>query len=303
MKLLLKITLLLLSIHTYSQAGLKITPAIQITKKKFLIITPEKNNMMELKIEGSSVKPKWLFDKNDLDISEGENGVYSIYFRSEKKESQIILEIGNEKSVLFIEKSDYKSSAHMAVRTYYGPYQYRTTLMKKVTPTKWSVNLLIDDGLNKFAFERGGLLLIDANADGELEESYSRDDLKKISFPNDFGLFSVTIDIEKNQYEVQQILNIRFICKDVHTNKAEEVFITGNIPELGNWRPEFAVKLNKVGTSKKYHTLLAGVKYQKDIQWKCLKKDNRRNVTWSQSKNKTIHVNKKSISLKSISLF
>lgn len=85
------------------------------------------------------------------------------------------------------------------------------------------------------------------------------------------GRYQVTFNELTNQYTVKKLVNVNFNCYNGYTTLGQSVYITGNIPELGDWSPANAVKLNP--TSYPTWTGALALPTNTNIEWKCIKRD------------------------------
>ncbi|WGL61256.1 glycoside hydrolase family 31 protein [Pigmentibacter sp. JX0631] len=76
-----------------------------------------------------------------------------------------------------------------------------------------------------------------------------------------------------------------FSCLNAQTNIGESIYIVGNIPELGNWNIENAIKLNPVDYPN-WNVYLPNIPSNtKNIEWKCVKKKDNKILQWQQGTN------------------
>ncbi len=114
---------------------------------------------------------------------------------------------------------------------------------------------------------------------------------------------SKTIDVSFSNGVAQTSIN--FVCDNGWTNLGEDIYVTGNIPELGGWNPNQGIKLspsvykeyiynppsnhNGPGPSEPVWTeLIHGLPVNTQVQWKCIKKLNNGFYLWQPGSNSTI---------------
>lgn len=92
------------------------------------------------------------------------------------------------------------------------------------------------------------------------------------------GIYDVTFD-EKNPakpdfklVEVPLAVSAKFICDNGHTTFGTGVYVLGNIPELGDWRAEKAVRLNPDGPYPRWTGIIQNLPGNTHIEWKCVKR-------------------------------
>ncbi len=75
---------------------------------------------------------------------------------------------------------------------------------------------------------------------------------------------------------------LTFICADGHTRWGQNVYAVGDLPALGEWNPEQAVKLSP----EDYPTWRAAIEIPEDraFEWKCIKRDGSE-VVWQEGAN------------------
>lgn len=78
-------------------------------------------------------------------------------------------------------------------------------------------------------------------------------------------------------------VDVSFTCYNATTYWGQNVYVVGNIPELGSWNPAQAILLN----SSAYPTWSGTIALpaSTSIQWKCIKKDGNGNVVWQSGSN------------------
>jgi alpha-glucosidase len=67
-------------------------------------------------------------------------------------------------------------------------------------------------------------------------------------------------------------ISARFICDGGHTTFGTSVYALGNVPELGRWKAEKAVKLNPDGPYPRWTGMLNNLPGNTHIEWKCVKR-------------------------------
>lgn len=100
--------------------------------------------------------------------------------------------------------------------------------------------------------------------------------------------------------------SVNFICDAGFTEVGQSMYIAGNLPELGNWDPAKAVKLDPnvyydyisgkhvdgVGPTEPIWTgVVSSLPVTTDVEWKCLRRDesfNPNTVTWQADSNNTV---------------
>lgn len=92
-----------------------------------------------------------------------------------------------------------------------------------------------------------------------------------ISLTQGAGRYKVTFNDQTNQYTIKKLINVNFNCYNGYTTLGQSVYITGNIPELGNWSPANAVKLSP--TSYPTWTGSLALPSNTAVEWKCIKRD------------------------------
>jgi len=114
--------------------------------------------------------------------------------------------------------------------------------------------------------------------------------------------------------------SVHFVCDNGWTNLGEEIYIVGNIAELGNWDPGKAVKLepniyyeyiynpphnhNGPGPkTPKWTELVLNLPANTNIEWKCIKRLNTGNWQWEQGSNNKITTKSSGFSGTSIGAF
>ena len=96
------------------------------------------------------------------------------------------------------------------------------------------------------------------------------------------GLFEVTFDEDKPAQAAFMPLDtspgvcpgvsLEFICENGHTVSRTSVYVVGSIPELGNWNPEKAIKLEPNGPYPTWKGVISGLPDKTRIEWKCIKR-------------------------------
>lgn len=85
------------------------------------------------------------------------------------------------------------------------------------------------------------------------------------------GRYKITFNDQTNQYTVKKLASVNMSCYNGYTTAGQSVYVIGNIPELGNWSPANAVKLNP--TSYPSWTGALDLPTNTAIEWKCIKRD------------------------------
>jgi len=80
---------------------------------------------------------------------------------------------------------------------------------------------------------------------------------------------------------------VTFECKNGNAVSGQAVYVVGSIPELGNWNPAKAVKLNPDGPYPTWTVVIKNLPPSKTVEWKCIKRpENADNpVVWQQNPN------------------
>lgn len=89
--------------------------------------------------------------------------------------------------------------------------------------------------------------------------------------------------------DADPLIPVTFTINNATTNWGENVYITGNCEELGNWNPEKAVG-PAVCPNYPIWTLTAYLPAGTNIEFKAIKKDANGNVTWQDGGNRTYSV-------------
>jgi len=97
-------------------------------------------------------------------------------------------------------------------------------------------------------------------------------------FPVEGGSMSVWVGASPERAPGE----VTFICRNGHTHWGQNVFVVGDLPELGAWDPASAVKLSPDG----YPTWQGGIEVPegRPFQWKCIKKDGNV-IVWQEGPN------------------
>ncbi|GAA0662427.1 alpha-amylase family glycosyl hydrolase [Natronoarchaeum mannanilyticum] len=84
-------------------------------------------------------------------------------------------------------------------------------------------------------------------------------------------------------------VSVRFVCQDAETELGENVYVVGNVPELGNWDADKAVGpfFNKVIYEYPDWYQDISVPADTELEFKFIKKDGDGNVTWESGDNHT----------------
>lgn len=87
------------------------------------------------------------------------------------------------------------------------------------------------------------------------------------------GLHStaVTKTVSVSLEEVTASSSALFVCENAVTDLGTSVYIVGNIPELGRWKPSKAIKLDAIEYPN-WSKLVRHLPTNKKIEWKCLKR-------------------------------
>eukprot|EP00178_Gracilaria_changii_P000001 TRINITY_DN0_c0_g1_i1.p1 TRINITY_DN0_c0_g1~~TRINITY_DN0_c0_g1_i1.p1 ORF type:complete len:610 (-),score=99.54 TRINITY_DN0_c0_g1_i1:501-2330(-) len=72
--------------------------------------------------------------------------------------------------------------------------------------------------------------------------------------------------------KVDEVVSVRFTCRNAMVRSGQSVFATGSVDELGRWDVAKGVKLSAEGAS--VWSGLIEVGYGKRVEWKCVKRDN-----------------------------
>jgi glycosidase len=112
------------------------------------------------------------------------------------------------------------------------------------------------------------------------------------------GEFSVAVTdangVQSNSFDHFEVLtanqvSVRFLAREAYTDTGENVYVVGNVPELGNWDTAEAVGpfFNQVEHEYPdwYHDI--SVPEGTDLEFKFIKKDDSGNVTWESGDNRT----------------
>lgn len=96
---------------------------------------------------------------------------------------------------------------------------------------------------------------------------------------------TITIDFDA----APATTSVNFVCDNGGTQFGESVYITGNLPELGNWAPGAAIKLDP-SVYPKWTGVVMKLPPNTDIDWKCLvRQENASNASrWMNGDN--VHV-------------
>jgi subtilisin family serine protease len=65
---------------------------------------------------------------------------------------------------------------------------------------------------------------------------------------------------------------VKFVCGNGTTTPGQSVYVVGNIPELGGWAPQNAVKLEPDGPYPAWTGVISGLPASTSIEWKCIKR-------------------------------
>ncbi|WP_077705481.1 alpha-amylase family glycosyl hydrolase [Virgibacillus dokdonensis] len=146
-----------------------------------------------------------------------------------------------------------------------------------------------------FGKERGTLKIGDEKA-----KIISWDDSKiKFQIPKmSGGKYDISLKtsqkIESNTYQDFEVLNgkqvsIQFVVNDAYTRTGDNIYLTGNISELGNWKTEEAIgpMFNQVQYKYPKWYYEVSVPANKKIEFKFIKKDHTGTVIWESGKNHT----------------
>lgn len=82
----------------------------------------------------------------------------------------------------------------------------------------------------------------------------------------------------------------RFVCENGTTTVGVSVYIVGNIPELGSWNPENAIKLEPNGPYPTWTGTISNLPPSTTIEWKCIKRQevgNKQVIQWKSGVNNT----------------
>ncbi|TQV88445.1 alpha-amylase [Aliikangiella coralliicola] len=99
-------------------------------------------------------------------------------------------------------------------------------------------------------------------------------------FPVNAGSYSVWVEQTTNSQNVA----VTFSCSNGYTTWGQNVYVVGNINELGNWNTANAVKLDP--TSYPTWTNSINLPQNTAIEWKCIKKQGT-NIEWQNGANNT----------------
>lgn len=121
-------------------------------------------------------------------------------------------------------------------------------------------------GSSYVAGSSAGVGFGDNNADGTAAFGEAA-----IALTQGAGRYKVTFNDQTNQYSVKKLVNVAVSCYNGSTTLGQSVYITGNIPELGNWSPANAVKLSPSAYPTWTGTL--ALPTNTSIEWKCIKRD------------------------------
>ncbi|MBK5554117.1 carbohydrate-binding protein [Pseudomonas sp. TH03] len=66
---------------------------------------------------------------------------------------------------------------------------------------------------------------------------------------------------------------VTFQCDNAAVPAGSSVYVVGNHPNLGNWDPTKAIKLNNAGSTWTAKVLFPGADDGKDVEWKCMVRD------------------------------
>lgn len=83
--------------------------------------------------------------------------------------------------------------------------------------------------------------------------------------------------------------DVHFTCHGGDTYEGQSVYVVGNVPELGNWDPAQAIKLEPEHYPSWARTVSLGT--SRDIEWKCLKRDDAdpaAGIEWQQGGNNAL---------------
>ncbi len=121
----------------------------------------------------------------------------------------------------------------------------------------------------------------------------------KVSVPDvTAGKYPITVtsanDIRSNKYDEFEVLTgkqiaVRFGVNNAYTEPGENVYIVGNVNELGDWDPDKAIgpMFNQVVYNYPTWYYDISVPAGKEIEYKFIKKDSSGNVVWESGSNHT----------------
>ncbi|MGF6108833.1 carbohydrate-binding module family 20 domain-containing protein [Pseudomonas frederiksbergensis] len=66
---------------------------------------------------------------------------------------------------------------------------------------------------------------------------------------------------------------VTFQCDNAVAQSGSSVYVVGNHPNPGNWDPTKAIKLNNAGSTWTGKVLFPGADDSKDVEWKCIVRD------------------------------
>jgi len=114
---------------------------------------------------------------------------------------------------------------------------------------------------------------------------------------NEAGNYDITVETEdgqvSNAYEFEVLtadqVTVRFVIDNAETEVGENIFLVGNVHELGNWNPEQAVGnfFNQIVYEYPTWYYDVNVPANTDLEFKFIKVDQDNNVTWQSGSNKT----------------
>ena len=81
-----------------------------------------------------------------------------------------------------------------------------------------------------------------------------------------------------NKYKTVEKAAVNFTVENITTSLGEEVYVVGDVTQLGNWSPSLAVKMNNLGNNK-WTATVPGFNLNSTIKFKFIKKAGS-NVNW-----------------------
>lgn len=126
------------------------------------------------------------------------------------------------------------------------------------------------------------------------------DDQVKVTVPNvSSGMYDINVVTSSgntsntyDKYEVAsgRLVSARFVVNNAYTSLGENVYLVGNVEELGNWDTSKAVGPMYNSVIKQYPTWYYDVSVpgNTNIEYKFIKKDQNGNVTWESGSNHVI---------------
>jgi len=103
------------------------------------------------------------------------------------------------------------------------------------------------------------------------------------NFPVNGGSVSVWVE-DSGADPVTGKVNVAFICQDTETVWGQNVYVVGNIAELGRWDTDKARILDPKNYPD-WEGTISDLPANTHIEWKCLKKDGAGNPTWQPGEN------------------